>query len=110
LSEQEKIANLQKKIKTSKKNKVIGATTTVLAGVTILAGIILSIWNIGFIAILFVYGIYLYVHSSGQYNNLMKEAEKTAQTIPNPPCLNCGKELLKGNFDFCPFCGNSIKP
>ena len=25
-------------------------------------------------------------------------------------CSQCGKELPKGNFMFCPFCGNSLKP
>jgi len=25
-------------------------------------------------------------------------------------CANCGKQLSQGNFEFCPFCGNSLKP
>ena len=25
-------------------------------------------------------------------------------------CPNCGKEIPQGNYTFCPFCGNSLKP
>ncbi len=85
----------------AKKNKTIGAITIVSSVVIIGVGILLSIGGSSVIIFLLVYGIYLSVHYSRQYDNLMKELEKMATF--NPPCPNCGKELPNGNFEFCPF-------
>jgi len=30
-------------------------------------------------------------------------------TFQIPKCPNCGKEIPQGDFEFCPFCGNSLK-
>ena len=116
LSEDAKLAFLQEKIKQAKSNVRAGSSGIVSACVIIAAGIVASFW-VGFIyliamvllgAFFFVYGIYVAVHYSNQYDNLMKELEKMA--IPTYTCPNCKKELPKGNFAFCPFCSASLKP
>jgi rRNA maturation endonuclease Nob1 len=35
--------------------------------------------------------------------------ESENKTDPMKHCFSCGKELLEGNFELCPFCGNSSK-
>ena len=116
LSEEAKLAYLQEKIKDAKSNVRAASAVIALAGVIIALGIVFSFW-FGFIYLIamvllgtffFVYGIYGTVHSSNQYNNLMKEMEKMA--TPTYTCPNCKKELPKGNFAFCPFCSASLKP
>jgi hypothetical protein len=123
LSEEAKIAYLQEKIKEAKRNEKHGAISIVSAGVFGGAGIIFIVLGnafgvietiyagISLIAIcifMFIFGIYVSLHYEGQYKNLMKELEGMA--ILNPRCPTCGKELPKGNFAFCPFCGKSLKP
>ncbi len=110
MTEQEKVAYLQKKIKEAKKWKTTGTIVILIGIVSIFLGIMLdSFSEFTIVAFCLAYGIYLFVRHTGQSNNLVKELEKMNRTIPNPPCLNCGKELPNKNYGFCPFCGASLK-
>jgi uncharacterized membrane protein YedE/YeeE len=120
LSEDAKLAYLQEKIEDAKRNERLGPSGIVMGGVFVGVGIVFNIiWNntvtmLGGISLIalgiffFVFGIYVSGHYAGQYKNLMKELESMATSFPK--CTKCGKELPKGNFVFCPFCGASLKP
>jgi hypothetical protein len=92
-------------------------------GKAILLGIIGSIifgffWNVwleydfavGFILVIAI-SIAISVPLDGYYKKekmkMFFEIQQITRSIPK--CANCGKEIPQGNFDFCPFCGNSLK-
>ncbi len=119
MSEDAKLAYLQEKIREAKRNERTGLITMFLGGLSIVLGISFNIiWNNSFTffgvvsliilgVFMFILGIYASGHYNGQYRDLMGEFEKLA--IKVPICSNCKKELPKGNFEFCPFCGKSLK-
>ena len=118
MSEEAKLAYLQEKIKDVKRNEKMGALGIVMGGAFVGIGIVFNglgdIVNflVGISIVLgiffFVFGIYVSGHYASQYKNLMKELE--SMTVSFPKCPKCGKELPKGNFAFCPFCGASLNP
>ncbi len=59
--------------------------------------------GIPFVCIGFAYGGYC----QAQHSNIVKQKRFLGTTIQ--ACTNCKKELPKGSFDFCPFCGKSLK-
>jgi len=115
LSEEAKIAYLQEKIKESRGNQKGGWTLFIL-------GIVDSVIGFGFEPILGQYGTFMGiagiplaglglgygVYSNYQYQKLLQQLKEMA--IVNPKCPNCGKEIPQGNFEFCPFCGKTLKP
>jgi rRNA maturation endonuclease Nob1 len=46
--------------------------------------------------------------ANGTKKELMSELENMGTKVST--CPNCQKQLPKGNFEFCPFCGTSLKP
>ncbi|MCW4009955.1 MAG: zinc ribbon domain-containing protein [Candidatus Bathyarchaeota archaeon] len=118
MSEEAKLAYLQEKINDVKRNERTGALGIVMGGVFVGVGIVFNALGggvnflaaISLIAVgifLCTFGIYAAEHYAGQYKNLIIELEKLATSVPK--CPKCGKELPKGTFEFCPFCGASLK-
>jgi MFS superfamily sulfate permease-like transporter len=109
LSEQAQLFLLQrrlKEIKNHKRNSCIlgGAFCVIIALVwpyDFITGIVLAI----FVAASIVWGVErLYRNEELKIFGLINQI-----TIFTPKCSNCGKEIPQGNFDFCPFCSNSLK-
>jgi hypothetical protein len=124
LSENAKLAYLQEKINEAKKKSrdagfivitgsaiitlgvIIGGSLIILIGTETQGYVFLTICLITG-ALFAVYGFYAANKYNNEYKNLMKEFGE--MTIQKPKCPNCGKELPEGNFEFCPFCGKSLK-
>jgi len=116
VSEQAKVA-LQEKMKDANKNMYVSLIPLVLGIYFIVSGIFaLTGGHFSFQIILMgitigiacmIIGICMAVPYIRQYNKIKKELENIATSFSN--CLNCKKEIPKGNFAFCPFCGNPLK-
>ena len=79
---------------------VAGFSTTSLSGNSIYLGIVgVVISAIGFVEFLHYQRVY-----SKMIGELASMAFKSAV-----PCPRCEKELPKGEFDFCPFCGSPLQ-
>lgn len=114
LSEEARLVYLQEKIKDAKRHERSG-------WIAFIVGVIFAVIGFGFSdliglggtligvagIILAIVGVFESFYFLYQYNKSMKELEKMA--IPTPKCPKCGKELPKGDFTFCPFCGASLK-
>ena len=46
-------------------------------------------------------------HYGKQETAILWQIEQMAAVIQK--CPSCGKDVPQGNFDFCPFCGNSLR-
>lgn len=118
MSEQERMA-LQEKMKDANKNIYVSLTPFNIGVIFVGTGIAqLTLWHISIefsIVILLItigiaciiIGICMTIPYIRQYNRLKKELENIATSFSN--CLNCKKEIPKGNLAFCPFCGNPLK-
>lgn len=49
-----------------------------------------------------------YAVNMQRYDKLVDELGTMAKAIPT--CPKCGKEIPKGNYTFCPFCGSPLIP
>ena len=123
MSEQAKVAYLQEKIKQAKRNERFGIAFFIFGIILVIFSFIapqiiavmypnspaLSPILVGIIGgILFaVLGVADWIYYGLQGGNLVEQLRIMAITIPS--CPNCKKELPKGNFEFCPFCGKSLK-
>ena len=116
MPEQAKTA-LQEKMKDANKNMIVSLVPFGLGVLLIVKGI-LDLWDPHFTSEFYftiitigiacvMIGICMAVPYNRQYNKLKKELENIATSFSN--CPNCKKEMPKGNFEFCPFCGNSLK-
>ena len=114
LSEAARIALLQEMMRDAKRNErggllaclvgvvvsVAGFSTTPYAGNSINLGVVgLVIASVGFV---------VYLHYARLYSRFVGQLAKIAFKSA-VPCPRCGKELPEGEFDFCPFCGFSLK-
>jgi hypothetical protein len=118
VSEQARAA-LQEKMKDANKNIYVSLTPFNLGVIFVGYGIAqLTLWHYSIefsIVVLLItmgiaciiIGICMTIPYIRQYNKLKKQLEKIATSFSN--CPNCKKEIPKGNFEFCPFCGNSLK-
>ena len=116
MSEQTKAA-LQEKMKDANKNMHVSLVPVYLGIIFIVNSIfVLTEWHISFQIILMqitlgvacvIIGICMAVPYIRQYNRLKKELENIPASFSK--CLSCKKEIPKGNFAFCPFCGNSLE-
>jgi intracellular septation protein A len=112
MSDQAKLFLLQRRLEEIRRSKR-NFTITVIV-LTILSGVILNIYGVdlftGFILCAFgtltVWVIQNYYGK--QEAGILWHIHQMAITIPK--CPNCGKEIPQGNFEFCPFCGKSLKP
>ena len=113
-SEEAKIAYLQEKIKETKSRErggdIIFGFGIVMVVIYFLfdqlrppSNILYLVIGIPFLAWGIIQGTYFYLKRS----DLMEQMRQMA--FVNPKCPNCGKELPQGNFEFCPFCGKSLK-
>ena len=118
LSEQARVAFLQEKIKDAKgqsrSNFILGIVGLVLASFGFISYVngsfgggsgFLIVGTVGVIAA--IIGFSLGSKSEIEKIRWTNELGKIAFTIPK--CPNCNKELPRGNFEFCPFCGKSLK-
>lgn len=116
LSEKAKLAYLQEKIKEAKGLERGGLLICVLGVVLAIAGFGFgSFFEQGAATLAEVGGILLagfgfvwYFYYSNQYFKLLEQLKRMA--VANPKCSTRGKELPQGNYAYCPFCGNSLKP
>ena len=118
MSEQARTA-LQEKIKNANKNIWVSLLPLFLGINSIIYGVLdLTLWHhapmysLDFMLIILgiacvMIGISITTPHVWQYNRLKKELESIATSFSN--CPNCRKEISQGNFEFCPFCGNSLK-
>ena len=115
MSEEAKLVYLQEKLDEAKKRErsgwwafIIGLIFAVFGYVFIdfqpTGGILLIICGVVLVAVGIVESWYLGFY---QKTKLMEQLEKMA--IKTPICPKCGKEIPKGNFKFCPFCGASLE-
>ena len=126
MSEEAKVVYLQEKIKQVKSYERFGAIFAVLGAILVFflyffpfimaeiysysptpptyppsdSGLVLGIL---FIAFGVAVSIYYRVQGWRSMEQLLRMA------AANPTCPHCKKELPKGNFAFCPFCGVSLK-
>lgn len=118
MSEEERLVYLNK-IKDFKKRERNGYIEFIL-------GIIIFILGFGFISVIYlggawigvagliltITGIFEKVYFHNQYNKLIKENSRSIEdknTIKILKCSKCGKEVSKGDYKFCPFCGELLK-
>ncbi len=100
---------LEKKTSQAKRDRIVAAIVSAVSIIIAVVGVINNVSGLGFLVFLSIYGIYLVEHNTKQSKVWAKELGRMNRIIPNPPCLNCGKELPNKNFEFCPFCGKSNK-
>jgi intracellular septation protein A len=112
MSDQAKLFLLQRRLEEIRRSKR-NFTITVIV-LTILSGVILNIYGVdlftglilctvGTLTVWFIQNYY-----GKQEAGILWHIQQMAITIPK--CPNCGKEIPQGNFEFCPFCGKSLKP
>jgi len=53
-------------------------------------------------------GFAVYLHYARLYSRFVGQLAKIAFKSAMP-CPQCGKELPEGDFNFCPYCGSSLK-
>lgn len=112
MSEEAKLAYLQEQLKEVRRNERFAEIGFFIGIFVAMFGLIPNPfgrnWTIYGIIGIFIAGgglvssIYMY----RQHLFLMKQLGRLA--IVNPKCPQCGKELPKGNYAFCPFCGKSL--
>ena len=109
MSEQAQLFLLQRRLTEIQKHKrnsrIIGGAFCIILALVwpydFITGIVLAI----FVATSIVWGVQrLYRKEELRILGLINQI-----TISTPKCSNCGKEITQGNFEFCPFCGNSLK-
>jgi len=108
LSEQAELIYLQEKLKDARSYETIGAVMIFLGILVVGLGCFLS--N----SVLLIFGVVVIsigVAYSGYYGfqrfKLMEQLKKMSTLTST--CPKCGKEMPKGNFTFCPFCGSSLE-
>ena len=119
LSEQAKIASIQEKIKEVQSRARILGVGSFFSFLIAIVGFVLYFspppfggWGplaLGIMGVIFfpLFSIAEWA-TNGTKKELMRELDSMSVKIPT--CPKCGKELPKGKFDFCPFCGNSLTP
>lgn len=114
MSEQARVAYLEERIRDAKREERTG--TIVLFFGVILAGFGFSVgsnfgldgtWAEILGILVAAIGFYSLLYSQYKYVRLMQELGGMGS--PNLKCPRCGKELPKGNYAFCPFCGASAR-
>lgn len=114
MSEEAKIAYIQERLREVRSNErygtILGLIGALMTGIGFALSSVLgqSMWIVGVLGILLIicgaiYGAYYAI----QRMKLMKQLKTMSITIPK--CPKCGKELPKGDFTFCPFCGVSLE-
>jgi hypothetical protein len=113
MSEQARPAYLQKAIKEAKRRKMSGWIEFIVGTALIGAGLFLldpplSYWLLVGGLVLAVFGFYSINVNVRKESLLMKEASSLPKVTPTR-CPSCGKRIPQENFEFCPFCGKSLK-
>jgi len=117
LSDEAKLVYIQERMKETKRREQIASVCLMLGMILAIAGFVFSdprflgmngIW-IGVLGIILaiIEGI-SYAGNSYQYSKLMQELKTMAKATPT--CPKCGKEIPRGKFAFCPFCGSPLVP
>ena len=121
MSEQAKIASLLEKIEDARSEARNMGIFSLACFVVAMVGFVLFLGFGGgraFVAlgplalvILGLAGFVLFSIAEWFYNQTKKRliSELNSMAIQIATCPNCGKELPKGNFELCPFCGKSLR-
>jgi hypothetical protein len=110
LSEQAKVAFIQEKIRNAR--HAIASSAQVLG-----IGIVLAILGFMLSSILIalaIIGVVLTVSAGASYFYFIDQSRKLTLQLKEmasalSSCPRCGKELPKGAFSFCPFCGTPLE-
>jgi Flp pilus assembly protein TadB len=118
MSEQAQAVTLQEKTKKAKQMESSGKTYSILGFTLFVFGIVLSTfysktppWTTWIILpgaiFIMAFGLIEICLGATQYRKLSKQMK----TLPlvTQTCSKCGKQIPQGDFEFCPFCGNSLK-
>jgi hypothetical protein len=118
LSEEATAAHLEEKIgKTETNRKVLSFPTTLSAA--FFGWFLIDFFqtsskiSLSVAAICLLSGILsgaLEIHYGNQKKSLMKQLKETTKgACGSEKCPKCGRELLRGNFAYCPYCGASLE-
>jgi len=118
MSEQAKVAFLQEQIKDARGHARNGFIICLVGAVVASSGFASyanGMFGGGFaLLVLGIVGVAAAIVglSLGTYNEIKRIRWMNALgkiAFPIPKCPKCGKEFPRGNLEFCPFCGNSLK-
>jgi len=115
MSEQARAAYLQEQMNKLKRKMnqlpLIVYVAMVLSGSCLVAGGYFGhpwlIWTLLIWGLFMSWGVSSARQAKKQYNELLEQMKGV--TFATITCSNCQKEIPIGNFEFCPFCGNSLK-
>ena len=111
MSEQARLFILRKKLNDTKKTRR-NLTISIIV-VAILLGVVGNLVGIDFLVVmtlavgLMIVGLFMDSQYAKQESIILWEIKQMDMVISK--CPSCGKEIPQGNFDFCPFCGNSLR-
>ncbi len=118
LAEQETIASIEERIRQEQnlaKNMAIAAIISIIFtavgfGVNLTPyGGVVGQFGFGYIGMIGFFLCYAVEYNANQRRK--KLIKKLADmTVKVSTCVKCGKQIPKGNFTFCPFCGSALTP
>jgi hypothetical protein len=112
MPEQARTAHLQEAIKDIKRRKISGWIEFIIGTSLMGVGLFLidsplSYWLLFSGLFLAIFGFYSINVNVRKESLLMRELNSTPKGPPR--CPSCGKVIPQENFDYCPFCGKSLK-
>jgi len=110
LSEQAKVAYLQERIRNARRAIASSAQVLGIGIVLAILGFMLS----SILIVLAIIGVVLTISAGASYFYFIDQSRKLTHQLremafPLSSCPRCGKELPKGAFTFCPFCGSPLE-
>lgn len=109
MSEQAQLFLLQRRLNEIKNYKryalILGITFSIVLALIWPFDFFIGLFLAMFVGTAIVWGVEW--HYRKEEFRILQMIQKMAISIPK--CPKCGKEIPQGNFDFCPFCGNSLK-
>jgi hypothetical protein len=124
MPKKERLVNLQEAIKKTNQRKLSGWVAFIIGMSLISIGLSLIDPPLSYLLllggfVLAIFGFYSINVNVRKESILMKELSLTPKgptrhtrpTRPTRPtrCPSCGKKIPQENFDYCPFCGKSLK-
>jgi hypothetical protein len=113
MSKQARLAHLQEENKDTKRRKITAWIEFIIGSSLIGAGLFLldpplSYWLLVGGLVLAIFGFYSINVNVRKESLLITESSSLPKVTPTC-CPSCGKRIPQGNFNFCPFCGKSLR-